>query len=306
MRKAITQKATPRKVITWSDLEAWVLTNYYVHLSKARNRGVRNIFRRYFHKAPWYGMPLHTLASKDIALWYQAIKAAFPQEANHCLGLFRTCWKQGQIAGFIKEGAIAPGSLLQKTPANRRERFITPEEMPRMQAALNGEPVVLRVLVRFLLGTACRSGEALEATWKDMDFVNGLWHLAKSKNGSAHTVALTPDVVALLKELPRDSDRLFPRSKTYYQLLWMDFRKTCGLDDVTFHDMRRTRLTWEAARGMPLPDLQRLANHRNLVSTEPYLRRFGNLAPIRAAMAGTAQAMLCASPEAQPTLTVVK
>lgn len=269
------------------------MDNYYVHLSKAREQGVRSLFRRYFHPAAWYGLPLLSIRHDEIEPWFHAIKRKYPQEANLCLALFRACWKQGQIARLIPESAPAPGALLQKTPPNRRERFVTPQEMPRLLAKLAQAPVLLRAFITILLETACRSGEALSMQWEEVDLERGVWHQPgkKTKNGKPHTVALTKRAIAVLRELDPNSLQPFPYSKGYFEGQWLAFRTTCGLHDVTFHDLRRTRLTWLAADGMPLKDLQRVANHRSIVSTEPYLQQFGNLAPIRAAMEQTSQAM---------------
>lgn len=281
------------KSISWFDVESWVLEHYYNTLSPGRQRGVRSIFRRHFHAARWYGIPINALQSKDIGAWFQRIKKQFPQEANHCLSLFRVCWRQGQIAGLIPEKLIAPGGLLEKVPVNRRERFVTIEEMPRLLDALDRTTPILRAFITVLLETACRSGEALHMAWGELDLEHCLWHQpgTKTKNGQPHTVVLTARAVAVLETLDRNGERPFPYSKCWFQGQWVACRKSCGLDDLTFHDLRRTRLTYLAAAGMPLKDLQRVSNHRSIVSVEPYLQQFANLEPIRTAMEKASAAM---------------
>lgn len=275
-----------RAAASFIEVEQWVLANYYPHLSRSREKHVRSLFRRHFHPAKWYATPLEKLTQYDIATWFHTIKAVYAQEANHCLAVFRVCWKQAQIAGLIPDTLQAPGKLLQKTPANRRSRFITPQEMPRLLYKLSEAHALLRPFIVFILETACRSGEALQAQWADIDLDGGLWHQPanKTKNGRAHTVALTTGAIAALRELDRASLKPFPMSKGWYEGQWLKFRATCGLHDVTFHDLRRTRLTWLAAQGMPLKDLQRVSGHLTIQSIEPYLHQFGNLGHIRAAM----------------------
>ena len=274
------------------DVERYVLDHYYPHLSKSRDQNVRSLFRRRFHAAPWYNMPLARITSQEIAGWYNSIKAKHPQEANHCLATFRVCWKQAQIGGLIHEWQLAPGRLLKKTPAISRARFVTTEEMPRLNAAIDATHAPLRCFLTLLLETACRTGELLAAQWPDFDLDRGLWHKPTTKNGQPHTVPLSARALLALHSLDRTTAKPCPYSKPWYQIRWMELRQLCGLADVTFHDLRRTKATWEAAAGMPLPELQRLLGHKSYISTQPYMRQFANLAPLRDAMERTSAAMM--------------
>lgn len=66
----------------------------------------------------------------------------------------------------------------------------------------------------FLLWTACRSAEAREARWHEFDLDNALWTLSvdRMKKGKKHIVPLQPELVTILRKMPRlnESDWVFP------------------------------------------------------------------------------------------------
>lgn len=65
--------------------------------------------------------------------------------------------------------------------------------------------------LRFLILTACRSGEVLNATWDEIDLDNKTWTIPASrmKAGKEHRVPLTDEMIEVLRSLPRLNDYVF-------------------------------------------------------------------------------------------------
>jgi integrase len=72
--------------------------------------------------------------------------------------------------------------------------------------------------LEFLVYTATRTMETLRATWSEIDFENALWVIPaeRMKADKDHRVPLAPQVLELLKQLPREAgnDFLFLSPKT--------------------------------------------------------------------------------------------
>jgi integrase len=63
----------------------------------------------------------------------------------------------------------------------------------------------------FVVLTACRTNEAVGATWNEVDLDKALWVVPaeRMKGRREHRVPLAPEVLALLEELPREDGNPF-------------------------------------------------------------------------------------------------
>ncbi len=88
------------------------------------------------------------------------------------------------------------------------------EHLPDFMAALQGQDGMAAWCLRFVILTACRSGEARLATWREVDMERGLWTIPaeRMKAGREHVVPLSQAALDLLASLPRIAgcDLLFP------------------------------------------------------------------------------------------------
>jgi integrase len=87
-------------------------------------------------------------------------------------------------------------------------------EVPAFVARLRQETSVPAKCLEFVILTAARLGEALGATWDEVDLDNRIWTVPASrmKAGKEHRVPLSAAAIALLQELHaiRCSDYVFP------------------------------------------------------------------------------------------------
>jgi integrase len=128
-------------------------------------------------------------------------------------------------------------------------------EVPDLMAKLAADEGVAAMAARFVILTACRIGEALGATWGEVDLDKAEWSVPaeRMKARRPHTVPLSPQAMALLDQLPREQGNvfLFISSKTVGKAL-TEITVTRALRhagcDATLHGFRSSFSTWAHER----------------------------------------------------------
>ena len=118
--------------------------------------------------------------------------------------------------------------------------------------------VSARACLHFVILTACRSGEARDATWNEIDTEAREWRIPadRMKTAAEHRVPLSDAAVAaleLVRPLRNSSDLVFPSpSRPGRPLSDMTLTKVlrdCGLADrATVHGFRTAFRTWASER----------------------------------------------------------
>src|SRR5262245_32586672 len=235
--------------------------------------------------------------------------------ANRLAALLRTMFNRAKLWGMLKEENPVRG--IKMFHEEKRERFLTAEEIARLNQALMTEPDWRwRAFfpLSLLLGT--RRGPLITARWADIDFAQAVWRIPNTKSGRPHLLPLPRAAVQILERLPsRDhSEWLFPGEKTNTSITapsnaWQRIRKRAGLNGdenvpnsaVRPHDLRRTLGSWLAASGYSLPLIGRALNHANVSTTAIYARL--DLDPVRRALEDNATMMLAAGKHTVDTKT---
>lgn len=109
--------------------------------------------------------------------------------------------------------------------------------------------------LEFLILTAARTGEVINATWGEIDFAHKVWTIPEErmKAGNEHRVPLSERTIKILNEMQeaKVSDFIFPGAKKNRPLSNMAFlqlMKRMGRDDLTAHGFRSTFRDWTAER----------------------------------------------------------
>src|SRR3989344_3807666 len=194
--------------------------------------------------------------------------------------------RRPQCAG--REKASNPCDDVKGFPERKRERFLSPEEIERLGAALHeaertgAESRFAVAAFRLLLLTGCRLREIQTLKWSYIDFKAGRFRLPDSKTGPK-TVYMGDAVVELLRKLPEvDGNpyvivgKLEGRHLTDLQHPWRRIRKTAGLDDVRIHDLRHTYASDGVLAGEGLPMIGKLLGHTPVRTTRSGKRRRGS------------------------------
>ena len=110
-------------------------------------------------------------------------------------------FNRAKLWGLLKEENPVRGIKLFHE--EKRERFLTAEEIARLNQALMTEPDWRwRAFfpLSLLLGT--RRGELITARWADIDFAQAVWRIPNTKSGRPHLLPLPRAAVQILEGLP--------------------------------------------------------------------------------------------------------
>lgn len=157
-----------------------------------------------------------------------------------------------------------------------RSRVLTDDEVSKLLIAL--EPTGRRShwtkpAVQLALATAMRRGELLSLRWDHVDLQNRTAFLSDTKNGESRTVPLSTAAVQVLAGLPRHiSGTVIPVKFFTLDAAFKRARKRAGLDDVRFHDLRRTAITRMAEKLPNVIELAAVSGHKSLMVLKRYYR----------------------------------
>jgi integrase len=105
--------------------------------------------------------------------------------------------------------------------------------------------------LEFLILTAARSGEVLQARWDEIDLASRLWIVPaeRAKSGREHRVPLSDAALAIVKSMAeiRLNEYVFPgRRDGLSRTALFDQLRRMGRDDTTTHGFRSSFRSWAA------------------------------------------------------------
>lgn len=155
-------------------------------------------------------------------------------------------------------------------PRNRR---VKQSEIDALWAKFGHTVGTTRSYVPWMFEFACetgmRLGELTEIEWSGVHLEDRWVYVPPSKNGDDRHALLTERAVVLLKQLPRNVDRVFPVNKGSIGTEFREATKSLGFADLHFHDSRHEACT-RLARFLTVMELARVIGHRDLKSLMVY------------------------------------
>ena len=163
-----------------------------------------------------------------------------------------------------------------------RERVLSDTEIGRVWSASEGLDLTARAFVRVLLLTACRSGEMSGLGWREVEHgpaANATESMValrlaptRTKNKRGHRVPLGPLAAAELHALAVAASNnatgtapltglVFPGVASRVAGICRALRAATGIDDWTWHDLRRSAATAMARLGCPREHVEAALNH---------------------------------------------
>jgi integrase len=271
-----------------SKLKLRTLVNYRIYLCK--------------HAAPVIGSSkLDMITPSEIAKLHRRIGQTKPMTANRVIECIGSVYRYAATCGLVKRGHN-PAAHIEAFREQRRERFLTSEELARLgdairEAETTGIPwevdekkpkakhVPKRNRVtkigphaaaafRLLIFTGARLREILGLKWSYVDFERGLLLLPDSKTGRK-TIVLNAPALAVLSELPRIGPFVIPGDgpdspRHDLSRPWRLVSKRAGLGGVRLHDLRHTHASVGAGAGLGLPIIGKLLGHAQASTTQRY------------------------------------
>lgn len=240
----------------------------------------------------WGSLKVSAITQADVAALHAKIGKTRPYEANRTLALLSKMFELARRWDFVPRDHSNPARDIDHFKEHKRDRWITPEELPRLAQAINEEPnEVARCALWLYLLTGARKSELLQARWEHVDWNRAELKLPDTKAGRVHYIPLSSPALALLREIPREDGNPFilpgrgPRSKkdagerppqpahlVNISKPWNRVREAAGVVDVRLHDLRRTVGSWLAQSGNSLHLIGRVLNHSNQSTTAVYAR----------------------------------
>lgn len=216
----------------------------------------------------------------DIARLHSEIGKISIYEANRTVALMRTMFEIGRNEGLLDEMSVNPAKGIKFYKEKKRDRWITPQEIPALfQAIENESDIYVRAAIKLYLYTGMRKSELLKSKWSNVDFNRKTLKLEDTKAGNNHIVPLSGAAIDILQELPRQLDNPYiivghknGRGLVNISKPWIRIRKKAGLEDVRLHDLRRTVGSWMAQCGVGLQIIGKVLNHASTETTKIYAR----------------------------------
>jgi integrase len=272
-----------------------------------------NILRN--HVEPHFGKHAMVAAIEyeDIDSLHRKItKSGAKYTANRAVAMLS---KMFSLAMLWKMRDTNPAKGIERNPESKRKRYLSGEELQRLLQALTAFSDQQTVnIIRVLLLTGCRRGEALSMRWADIDLQNGIWTKpgSETKQKTDHTVPLSAPVRQLLSEIqtaqlktrPALPEYVFPSTATKHRVElkngWQVICKAANIQGLRVHDLRHSFASQLASGGASLPLIGALLGHSNPNTTARYAHLFQD--PQRAAAEKVAAIITAAG---QPDIEVV-
>jgi integrase len=179
---------------------------------------------------------------------------------------------------------------IKKNHETKRKRYMDGDELARLTKALAAHPDKQAAnIIRLLLLTGCRRGEALSARWANLDLGKGVWSkpASSTKQKEDHVVPLSAPARQLLSEI-RDEQTakkrelgkfVFPSDSKSGHVVelkraWRTLCKSAGITGLRVHDLRHSFASQLASSGASLPLIGALLGHSNPATTHRYTHLF--------------------------------
>lgn len=226
------------------------------------------------------GLLVLSITHDDIATFHGDFGKKSPYEANRQVRLLSNVFNKAIKWGMVPDSFKNPATGIDYFKEEKRDRFVTPEELPRLMEEISKEASIYTKSALWLyLLMGMRKTELLSAKWEQIDFHRKELRLPDTKAGRAHYLPLTDAAIKVLEDIPRVSENphVFVGARKGKHLVnidkaWRRIRKDAGLEDVRIHDLRRTLGSWLAQSGNSLHLIGRILNHSNASTTQVYAR----------------------------------
>jgi integrase len=264
--------------------EVWERYNEWLETAKRRPKDDRGYYRK--HIEPLFAdRPLSKIQSYDLEKLMMKLTndGLAPATVKHVLVIVRQLFNKA-IAWDMWSGGNPIKKVKLPKLSNRRERFLTPEEVHMLLAELGNTSPQLHNISLLSLHTGMRAGEIFSLKWGHVDIENGLIHVADPKSSRPRKCFMTPTIKDLflnlnpgepsdfvfhsrvggpIKEVSHAFDRVVKR-------LGFNNGITDARQKVTFHTLRHTFASWLALRGREILTIKELLGHQSLAMTERY------------------------------------
>jgi integrase len=227
------------------------------------------------HIAQWRDRRLQEVSGDSVIREWTSLSAAFTKAIKE--------WRW--LSEHPMRGVERPDE------SDSRTRVMTDDEITRLIFACGydydikpeSDLAMIGAALLFALETAIRQGEIVQLEWQHLHLGRRVMHLPGkiTKNRHPRDVPLSTEAMRLIEQMRGLDDRLiFPIPRNSFSTRFSRVVKRCLIEDLHFHDSRRTALTRMVAKGINVMDLAKISGHRDLriLQNTYYTPEMGDLA----------------------------
>lgn len=184
-------------------------------------------------------------------------------------------------------------AVIDKRDENARERILTREEEARLLESCQGKRSItytrvhrgkeetitanvevdnprLKAMILISLDSGLRRGEILNLAWSDLDFENSCIYISAAKTGISRIAPFSDRSKIEMRALLKLGDnRPFPDK--YIRRSFKTAARLAKIEDITFHDLRRTWVTRRSIAGGNAVLLSKVGGHSVEIARKHYL-----------------------------------
>jgi len=234
------------------------------------------------HIMPFFGgKNIEEITTNDILDFKESLKHV-PITCNKCFAVIHRSFELAELWGYRQKNSN-PCRGVKKYPERKRERFLSKEELRRLEAVLETEEILqlkspyVLAAIKMLMYTGCRMSEILTLKWEDAHLVENYIHLKDSKTGE-RVVPLNEPGRKILEKLERREENPYVFCSQKHKdghlvniaKAWQKIRKKADLPDVRIHDLRHSFASFAIKQGLDLYQVAKLLGHKNIRTTTRY------------------------------------
>lgn len=282
--------ATGKPTWTWTNWHKEFLRRYRMSF---KNSTVINydVFVKKWIPETWNKKLIDQITTDEV---YELIQASSVRlgsiSQKNLLKMLRKIFQMAIDEGII--GRNPTSGINIKVPQAMQKVLGAREVEILLQVARNTQHRFYHVWA-FALKTGMRSGEMFGLRWVDIDLDANLISVSRQwtsrdgfhelKTGDWRVVPISSDLKGLLLELRAmqkgATEFVLPRLSEWARgeqaKVLRQFCKASGITEIKFHDLRATFITNMLAQGVPLVKVMAIVGHKQMETTDVYLRLAG-------------------------------
>ena len=203
-------------------------------------------------------LPVSRVDTAQVLRVLQPIWTAKPETASRLRGRIESVLDWARVQGY-REGenpARWKGHLDMTLPARAKVAKVVHHpalpwrEIGPFMQELRGMPGAAALAVEFIILTACRTSEAINAQWREFDLSAKVWTIPadRMKAGKEHAIPLSDRAIGILRALRDQSEGEFvfpgPKGGPLSNMAGLQLLKRMNRADLTVHGFRSTFRDW--------------------------------------------------------------
>ncbi|HEV7701287.1 MAG TPA: site-specific integrase [Pyrinomonadaceae bacterium] len=211
---------------------------------------------------------------------------------NRELSAMRRMMRLAYAKGWVTKDIFFKVGVIEEAAEVERTRLLSQSEEELLLAACQGTRIVsyertrhgkkeiiraehsvdnprLKAMILLAMDAGMRRGEILKLEWRDIDFHAGLIQIrgTNTKTERERLVPLTERAKEELHNIQAITTGTRPFPFADFKRSWATAKRIAGIENLRFHDLRRTAITRWIQMGNPIALAGKIAGHTRLETT---------------------------------------